>query len=510
MIQDQDFTIFPAIHLRAGQVIRFTAGDLSTATVYSSDPVACARNWIEQGATWLQLVNLDAAFDEAAEHNWQLVKEICQLDVKVQFGGGIRSMADIDWAIESGIDRVIIGTAAVEDPRIMADAIAKYGPEQIVLAIDSDKSGKIRTHGWRSEGAIEAISFGRQMRHLGVMDAVYTNINRDGSMSGVDWQSAANLASYTGLNIIAGGGVGTYDDIIACYHQEGIGGVVIGRALYAEKISLSNALETLKLKISFDRELPKWKEDQLTTWAQLRYKVAHHNIQNHLPQNRVLHILDAGGGNGREAIPLAKLGHQMTLLDSSPMMLNDAGVYADEHQVANRITYRLGDIEEMESFFESEQFDVILCHNVLHFSDRPDRQLNAMFRTLKPGGFVSILGINRFSTPYRKAFFERDLAGVLPVLESRKLISKTFKAPVNLYSGEEIGEMLTAAGLAVESQYGVRCITDYWGDNDLKSTPDNAAELEKIELGLTGRHPYYLTARFYQVIGRKGEALDKV
>ncbi|MFT7587718.1 MAG: phosphoribosylformimino-5-aminoimidazole carboxamide ribotide isomerase, partial [Cellvibrionaceae bacterium] len=200
------FTIFPAVHIRSGKVVRFKGGDSSNSIVFSSDPVACAQNWIDQGATWLQLVNLDAVFDEGTANNWELIKKICQLNVNIQLAGGIRTMEDVDWALNSGINRVIIGSAAVDNPQFMADAIAKYGADKVIVAIDSDESGKVRTHGWRGVSAIESIGFGVQMRQLGVTTAVYTNIHRDGSMTGVDWQSAADLSKFTGLQIIAGGG----------------------------------------------------------------------------------------------------------------------------------------------------------------------------------------------------------------------------------------------------------------------------------------------------------------
>ena len=118
------FTIFPAIHLRNGEVVRFTKGDINNPIVFHTDPVACAQQWIDQGAEWLQVINLDAAFDEDATNNWNLIKKMADLDVNIQFGGGIRSMDDVHWAMKVGIKRVIIVTAAVEQPQLMAAAIA--------------------------------------------------------------------------------------------------------------------------------------------------------------------------------------------------------------------------------------------------------------------------------------------------------------------------------------------------------------------------------------------------
>ena len=173
------FTIFPAIHLRNGEVVRFTEGDTEHPIVFHTDPLACAQQWIDQGANWLQVVNLDAAFDEDASHNWELIEQITALDVNIQFGGGIRSIEDVDWAIKSGIKRVIIGTAAVENPQIVAQAIASYGSDAIMLGIDADARGEVQIHGWRAAGSVQATTFAIQMRQLGVTTAIHTSIHRD-------------------------------------------------------------------------------------------------------------------------------------------------------------------------------------------------------------------------------------------------------------------------------------------------------------------------------------------
>lgn len=497
------FTIFPAIHIRAGQVVRFAGSDVDNATVYSNDPVAAAQQWIDQGATWLHVVNLDAAFDEEAAHNWQVVKQICRLDARIQFGGGIRTLADVDWAVDAGIERVIIGTAAVERPQLMAEAVSKYGNKRIILAIDSDKAGNVRTHGRRSSGEFGTISFGRQMRQLGVTTAVYVSINRDGAMAGVDWQSAARLASDTGLEIVAGGGVADYDDIIACYHQEGISGVVVGRALYTNKISLPKALDSLQLKLSFDSRLPNWKASQQTPWGRLRYRIASVNLNKHLPQEGGLHILDAGGGNGRDAIPLAQLGHHVTLLDPSQAMLNDAGVLADENQVVNKMTFQLAEVMHIPHIYPEAQFDVVLSHNVLQFVQNPVAFIKDMAHVLKPGGLLSLISVNRFALPYRAAFLEGDIAQAIDLLDEREQVSSTFQSTMQHYSVEETADFINEAGLIVEADYGIRCLYDYWGDNQRKADRATARQLEALELLLTDRHPYKLLARFFQLIARK-------
>ena len=232
------FTIFPAIHIRSGEVVRFTQGDISQPTVFHSDPIACAQQWIDAGAEWLQVVNLDAAFDEEASHNWELVRQLAELDVNLLFGGGIRNLEDVEWAMKSGIKRVIIGTAAVENPQLMAQAVATWGADAIALGIDADAAGDIKTHGWQSTGNVHATALAIQMRQLGVTQAVHTSIHRDGSMTGTDLETSIELARVSGLRIIVGGGVGSMKDLRACFNQDGIDGVIIGKALYTGKVDL--------------------------------------------------------------------------------------------------------------------------------------------------------------------------------------------------------------------------------------------------------------------------------
>lgn len=233
------FTVFPGIYLRHGEVVRLAQGDPDQKTVYRTDPVATARDWIAQGAEWLHVINLDGALDEAGKTNWSLLPQICSLDAKVQFGGGIRQFSDIEWAFEHGMARVVLGTAAVEKPDMVVRAISTYGADRVIVSVDDDE-GKVLTHGWRYDGGIETIAFGRQMRHLGVTTALHTNISRDGMLVGVGWKSSATLAQYTGLKVISSGGVASLDDIRYCYREPGICGVVIGRALYTGAIRLAD------------------------------------------------------------------------------------------------------------------------------------------------------------------------------------------------------------------------------------------------------------------------------
>lgn len=278
-----NFTIFPAIHLRNGEVVRFTQGDISNPVIFHSDPVACAQQWIDEGAQWLQVINLDAAFNEDASNNWSLIEAISKLNVNIQFGGGIRNIDDVHWAMKSGIKRVIIGTAAVENPELMAESIATYGSDAIVLSIDTDQDGEVKIHGWQAGGSVQAAGLAIQMRQLGVTRAIHTSIHLDGSMTGTDLQASIDLASISGLNITVGGGIGCLDDVLECYNNQGINGVIIGKALYTGNVDLKQALRRVNRRDSFEAGHERWKADQNTLWGRFNYELVEQNLRQFIP-----------------------------------------------------------------------------------------------------------------------------------------------------------------------------------------------------------------------------------
>jgi phosphoribosylformimino-5-aminoimidazole carboxamide ribotide isomerase len=241
------FTIYPAIDLKRGQVVRLEYGDPQRQTVFSDDPLVVAQSFIEQGATWLHIVNLDGAFDEAGRKNWRLLPHLVKLDASVQFGGGLRQMTDVERALALGVDRVILGTAAVEDPDLLARCVARYGPERIVAALDA-RQGQIKTRGWRKDGALSAQALARQLARLGLQKAIHTDIGRDGVLTGLNAAASARLARDSGLQLIASGGVASLDDVrrAKALSGDGLCGVVIGRALYDGRIELAQALAISK------------------------------------------------------------------------------------------------------------------------------------------------------------------------------------------------------------------------------------------------------------------------
>ena len=499
-----NFTIYPAIHLRNGEVVRFTQGDTNNPVVFHTDPIACANQWIDQGARWLQLINLDAAFDEDATNNWQLIEEICQLDVNIQFGGGIRSLDDVHWAMKSGINRVIIGTGAVENPQLMADAISHYGGDAIILGIDTDAEGEVQIRGWRAGGSIQATGLAIQMRQLGVTRAIHTSIHLDGSMTGIDLEASIDLARISGLNITVGGGIGSLEDVLECYNNDGINGVIIGKALYTGQVNLKKALRAARQKNSFEANLEGWKAEQKTTWARFSYELVENNLKNHIPVDAPpLRILDAGGGNGVDSLALARMNHQVDIVDVSQQMLNDANANAALAGVSGRIKTHAIDILNIYKTFDESLFDMVLCHNVIQYVDDLEPLIDALEKVLKPGGMLSLIAPNQYSLAYQAAFLNGDLDEAYELLEQGEQTSSIFGVNERAYRVEELTELLSRMGFNLESHYGIRCMYNYWGSNEQKQEADVYEKLKKLEFALTNRDPYKQTARLFQLILRK-------
>ena len=241
--------VLPAIDLRRGKCVRLRQGRLEAETVFSDDPVAMAEHWVSQGAEWLHVVNLDGAFGQASS-NLRVVKEIISSNLQpptsnlqIQFGGGLRTMADIEGALELGLARAILGTVAVKEPSLVAEAVKHFGAERIVVGIDA-RSGKVATHGWQEVSSVTATELALRVRELGVERVVYTDIARDGMLSGVNVEAVRELAQRTGLKVIASGGVSSLDDLRRLKEVEGSGveGVIIGQALYSGALELQEAI----------------------------------------------------------------------------------------------------------------------------------------------------------------------------------------------------------------------------------------------------------------------------
>ncbi|KAA3665376.1 MAG: 1-(5-phosphoribosyl)-5-[(5-phosphoribosylamino)methylideneamino]imidazole-4-carboxamide isomerase [Chloroflexi bacterium] len=238
-----NFSIYPAIDLRNGRVVRLQYGDPNKQTTFGDDPVAMGQKWIDAGTDWLHVVNLDGAFDEKGTTNWQALPKLTKLGVKVQFGGGIRTIDDVARVLEQGATRAILGTVAIEHPEMVAEAVKQFGAEHIAVGIDA-RDGRVKTRGWQTETAVSPTQLALQMKSIGVQTIIYTDISRDGVLTGVNATATAELAQATGLNVIASGGVATLNDITNCHAlaNQGVIGVITGRAIYDGRIDLAEAI----------------------------------------------------------------------------------------------------------------------------------------------------------------------------------------------------------------------------------------------------------------------------
>jgi len=238
------FVVYPAIDLRGGKVVRLKEGDLACMTSYGDDPAEMARRWLSAGADWLHVVNLDGAFGEGDSANRDALQKILKVarefDAHVQFGGGMRSLDAIDDVLRLGVSRAILGTVAIERPDVVADALTRFGAEQIAVGIDA-RDGLVRTRGWKDESGISATDLALQMRTLGLHTVIFTDIRRDGLGSGLNIAATRALADVSGLDVIASGGVHTIEDVMAA-RDSGLAGSIIGRAFYEGTIELKDAL----------------------------------------------------------------------------------------------------------------------------------------------------------------------------------------------------------------------------------------------------------------------------
>jgi phosphoribosylformimino-5-aminoimidazole carboxamide ribotide isomerase len=235
------FTIYPAIDLRGGKVVRLKEGDPARMTSYSDDPAETAQRWLRLGASWLHVVNLDGAFGESDNANRAALESILKHGARVQFGGGMRSLDAMDAALSLGVTRVILGTIAIENPDIVADAVKRFGAGRIAVGIDA-RDGLVRTRGWKDNSGVSALDLALQIRDVGVGTVIFTDVSRDGLGSGLNIPATRELSESTGLDVIASGGVHTIDDVIAA-KDAGLAGCIIGRALYDGTIDLERALQ---------------------------------------------------------------------------------------------------------------------------------------------------------------------------------------------------------------------------------------------------------------------------
>jgi phosphoribosylformimino-5-aminoimidazole carboxamide ribotide isomerase len=231
--------IYPAIDIIGGRCVRLTQGDYSRMETYSDDPLAVAMRFEETGAEYLHVVDLDGARYGKPLNLGTVSRIAVRASVPVQLGGGIRTIDDIQNSLSKGISRVILGTSAIKDPELVKEALDKFG-EAIAIAIDA-KQGKVAISGWEEISSMDAVDFAVHMENLGASIIIYTDVQKDGMLSGPNFEEIHKICSSVSISVIAAGGVSTIEDIEGL-KKTGVHGAIIGKALYTGDISLRDAL----------------------------------------------------------------------------------------------------------------------------------------------------------------------------------------------------------------------------------------------------------------------------
>lgn len=235
--------IYPAIDIRGGKAVRLVEGDYNRETVFDADPLDAALRWQADGAEWIHIVDLDGARDGIRANADAIARIRKEIAVPIQLGGGLRSLQDIEEVAEMGIDRMVIGSAAVTNPELVQDAVAVYG-SQIAVGLDA-RDGMLATHGWQEQSTVSAIEAGRRFMDMGVEHFVFTDIGRDGKLEGPNISALIDMTQALSANVIASGGVSSLDDIRRI-KPTGATGVIIGAALYHKRITLKDAIQVSK------------------------------------------------------------------------------------------------------------------------------------------------------------------------------------------------------------------------------------------------------------------------
>jgi phosphoribosylformimino-5-aminoimidazole carboxamide ribotide isomerase len=233
--------IIPAIDIKDGRCVRLFQGEMEKETVYFDKPIDAARHWLEEGATFIHIVDLNGAVEGRPVHTREVAMICKETGLSVELGGGLRSVEAVEVALQLGVARVVIGTAAYDSPDFLR-ALCKKFPEKIVVGIDA-RNGKVAVKGWKETTAMDAVELAKRCEADGVSRIIYTDISRDGTREGVNLDETLRIARAVRIPIIASGGVATLDDIRALkpLEQDGVEGVIVGRALYAGGFAFTDA-----------------------------------------------------------------------------------------------------------------------------------------------------------------------------------------------------------------------------------------------------------------------------
>jgi len=243
MVKNMD--VIPAIDILDGRCVRLYQGDYQQSEVFGEDPVEVAQRWYSQGAKYLHVVDLDGARDGKPK-NLKVIEAIARsIPIRVQMGGGLRDRESIVLVLNSGVSRVILGTAAVENSQLIADICAEF-PEQIMIGIDA-RDGKVATRGWLTTSEVMAVDLAKRMTSIGIAGIIYTDIHRDGTMQGPNIEALRQLAENVDVPVIASGGISSITDLLNLLSLESIGvkGAIVGRAIYTGDIQLREAIRAV-------------------------------------------------------------------------------------------------------------------------------------------------------------------------------------------------------------------------------------------------------------------------
>ena len=243
MVKNMD--VIPAIDILDGRCVRLYQGDYQQSEVFGEDPVEVAQRWYSQGAKYLHVVDLDGARDGKPK-NLKVIEAIARsIPIRVQMGGGLRDRESIVLVLNSGVSRVILGTAAVENSQLIADICAEF-PEQIMIGIDA-RDGKVATRGWLTTSEVMAVDLAKRMTSIGIAGIIYTDIHRDGTMQGPNVEALRQLAENVDVPVIASGGISSITDLLNLLSLEAIGvkGAIVGRAIYTGDIQLREAIRAV-------------------------------------------------------------------------------------------------------------------------------------------------------------------------------------------------------------------------------------------------------------------------
>lgn len=237
------FVIYPAIDMRGGKCVRLVQGDYDQETVYGDSPFDMAKSFVEQGAEWIHMVDLDGAKDGQRVNDTFVIEAAQKLNAKVQIGGGIRTEEDVLHYLNNGVDRVIIGSLAVKEPDLVKEWLRTYG-DKIAIGLDA-KDGFVATHGWLETSSVKAVDLAKEFAEAGAETFIFTDIANDGMLSGPNTEATAELARETGKRVIASGGVSSLDDLraLAVFKKDGLSGAICGKSIYTGRFTVKEALE---------------------------------------------------------------------------------------------------------------------------------------------------------------------------------------------------------------------------------------------------------------------------